>query len=73
MQGLQADIAALKAEGEAGHWGIPGMRERAQRINARLEFWSEMGAGTELELSVAAAVAYEKRLKGRGFRLFHLG
>jgi len=71
--GKGIDPKILKAEGEAGHWGIPGMRERAQRINARLEFWSEMGAGTELELSVAAAVAYEKRLKGRGFRLFHLG
>jgi signal transduction histidine kinase len=28
----------LKAGGQPGHWGIPGMCERAQRIGSRLDF-----------------------------------
>ena len=55
----------------AGHWGIPGMRERAQRIGSRLNFWSEMGAGTEVQLTIPAAMAYEKRRHNRRFLLFH--
>jgi signal transduction histidine kinase/ligand-binding sensor domain-containing protein len=58
------------AGGQQGHFGIPGMRERAQRIGARLDFWSEMGAGTEVELTVPASMAYQKRRDGRRFRLF---
>ena len=71
--GKGIDPKILKAGGHSGHWGMPGIRERAQRIGLRLEFWSEVGAGTELELTVPAAVAYEKRLNGRRFRLFHWG
>jgi signal transduction histidine kinase len=63
----------LESSGQTEHWGIPGIRERAQRIGAHLEFWSEAGAGTEVELTIPAAVAYEKRRNGRRFRLFHLG
>jgi DNA-binding NarL/FixJ family response regulator len=33
----------------------------AQRIGSRLEFWSEAGVGTEVELRVQAIIAYEKR------------
>jgi signal transduction histidine kinase len=44
--------------GRAGHWGLPGMRERAQEIGARLDIWSEAGAGTEVELSIPASIAY---------------
>jgi len=46
------------------------MRERAQRIGAHLDFWSEIGAGTEVELTVPASLAYQKRKDGRRFRLF---
>lgn len=68
--GKGIDPNILKAGGQPGHWGIPGMRERAQRIRARLEFWSEVGAGTEVELTVPAAVAYEKHRNDHRFRLF---
>ncbi len=71
--GKGIDPKILKAGGQTGHWGIQGVRERAERIGSRMELWSEVGAGTELELTVAAAVAYENRLNGRRFRLFHLG
>jgi signal transduction histidine kinase len=67
-KGIAQEI--LKAGGQSGHFGIPGMRERAQRIGARLDFWSEIGAGTEVELAVPASMAYEKRRGGRRFRLF---
>ena len=45
--------------GREGHWGIPGMRERAEEIGARLKLWSRKGAGTEIELSIPGQVAYE--------------
>ena len=45
--------------GREGHWGLSGMRERAERINARLRVRSRIGAGTEVELSVPTAVAFE--------------
>lgn len=42
----------------AGHWGLPGMRERAKRLGGQLEVWSEQRAGTEVELTVPASIAY---------------
>jgi signal transduction histidine kinase/ligand-binding sensor domain-containing protein len=61
----------IMAEGaKAGHWGLPGARERAIRIGARLDFWSEAGAGTEVELTVPAARAYAKPQGPRRFGFF---
>jgi len=54
----------------AGHWGLPGVRERAKRIGARLTIWSEIGAGTEVELTVPASIAYAKSHVRRRFGLF---
>jgi len=45
--------------GREGHWGIPGMRERAEEIGASLKLWSREGAGTEVELSIPGRIAYE--------------
>ncbi len=47
------------SEGRHGHWGLPGMRERAQQIGAQLQIWSQAGVGTEVELCVPANIAYE--------------
>jgi signal transduction histidine kinase len=52
-QGLQS--------GRPGHWGLPGMRERARNIRATLEVWSRPGAGTDIEVLVRAELAYRKR------------
>jgi signal transduction histidine kinase/ligand-binding sensor domain-containing protein len=61
----------IMAEGaSAGHWGLPGARERATRIGARLDFWSEAGAGTEVQLTVPASKAYTKPQAQRRFRFF---
>jgi signal transduction histidine kinase len=44
--------------GRPGHFGLPGMRERAELIGGRLDVWSEAGLGTEIELTIRAAAAY---------------
>ncbi len=36
--------------GRIGHWGLKGMRERAEYIRAELKIWSQSGAGTEVDL-----------------------
>ena len=56
--GVGIDAAVLKAGGVPGHWGLAGMRERAQRIKAYFEIRSGVGLGTEVELRVPAAIAY---------------
>src|ERR1700680_2751436 len=56
--------------GRDGHWGLPGMRERAQQMGAQLDMWSEVGAGTEVELSIPGPVAYGTAPGRGGFRLF---
>jgi signal transduction histidine kinase len=71
--GKGIDPEVLEVSGRPGHWGLPGVRERTQRIGSRLEFWTEAGAGTEVELRVPAAVAYEEQWNGTRFRLFRKG
>jgi signal transduction histidine kinase len=44
--------------GREGHWGLPGMRERAESIGAQLKVWSRVAAGTEVELSVPSRIAF---------------
>jgi signal transduction histidine kinase len=44
--------------GREGHWGLAGMRERAERIGGALRLRSRPGAGTEVELTVPAAIAF---------------
>ena len=46
--------------GREGHWGLSGMRERADRIGARLKVLSRVGSGTEVELIVPSQVAFQK-------------
>jgi signal transduction histidine kinase len=46
-----------------GHWGLPSMRERAERVGARLRVWSRAAAGTEVELSVPSSIAFESRIE----------
>ena len=48
----------LEQGGRAGHWGLVGIRERAKRMGAQLDFSSKIGAGTEVQLTVPDSVAY---------------
>ncbi|MCU1252624.1 MAG: putative two-component system sensor kinase [Edaphobacter sp.] len=47
--------------GRKGHWGLPGMRERSERIGANLRLRSRIGAGTEVELTIPSAIAFESQ------------
>jgi signal transduction histidine kinase/ligand-binding sensor domain-containing protein len=68
--GKGMDPQILKDGGRAGHWGMPGVNERARAIGAKLEFWSEAGAGTEVRLTLPAALAYRESRNGGRLRRF---
>jgi signal transduction histidine kinase len=38
------------------HWGLRGMRERAEHISARFSIWSKTGAGTEVCVAIPVEV-----------------
>ena len=56
--GKGIDPAVLSGQEPEGHFGLPGMRERGKLIGGKLVIWSEVGAGTEVELRIPAAAAY---------------
>jgi signal transduction histidine kinase len=66
--GCGIDPAVVKS-GRDGHWGLPGMRERAEQIGARLHVYSGAAGGTEVELTVPGHVVFRghsgRRLKWR--------
>ena len=64
------DRKVLDQGARQGHWGLPGVRERAKRIGAQLKLWSELGAGTEAELTVPARIAYGTLHRRKGLGLF---
>jgi signal transduction histidine kinase len=68
--GKGIDRNILREGARAGHWGLPGIRERAKRIGARFDIWSEAGAGTEIELTVPASRAYARPQAERRFGPF---
>jgi signal transduction histidine kinase len=47
--------------GRDGHFGLSGMRERAERIGASLKVLSRIGGGTEVDLRVPGEIAFEAR------------
>jgi nitrate/nitrite-specific signal transduction histidine kinase len=54
----------LLRQGKEGHWGLSGMRERADKIGAKLKVWSGAAGGTEMELRVPGRVAFESQASG---------
>jgi signal transduction histidine kinase len=56
--GKGIDPALLSGKGRAGHYGLNGMRERAKLAGGALAVRSELDSGTEVELTISAAVAY---------------
>ncbi len=68
--GKGIDPEVLNRAERIGHWGLAGMRERAQRLGGELEVWSEPGAGTEVELRIPAPIVYESSSVRNNFWLF---
>ncbi|MYM65734.1 hypothetical protein GTP45_02660 [Pseudoduganella sp. FT55W] len=56
--GIPAEV--LNHGGRDNHWGMRGMLERAERINAKLNLRSFDGGGTEWQLVLPAALAYTR-------------
>jgi ligand-binding sensor domain-containing protein len=56
--------------GREGHWGLRGMRERAERIGAKLHVWSRPSGGTEVELLVPGHVAFQSQPPHRALQWF---
>ena len=54
--------AAMIETGKQGHFGLPGMRERAERIGARLTLTSELGTGTVVAVIVPGRLAFTVRV-----------
>jgi signal transduction histidine kinase/ligand-binding sensor domain-containing protein len=66
-QGIPAEILG---RGRPGHYGLPGIRERARQIGAELNIWSRDGSGTEIELSLSGSIAYATSLRRSHLRLW---
>jgi signal transduction histidine kinase len=58
--GKGIDHEVLSRGGREGHFGLHGMRERAELIGGKLVVWSEVASGTEVELTIPASKAYTK-------------
>jgi signal transduction histidine kinase/ligand-binding sensor domain-containing protein len=56
--GMGIDPHVLAHGRNDGHWGLPGMRERASGFKGEFNVWSQTGAGTEVELKIPAQTAY---------------
>src|SRR5262249_11143692 len=63
--GCGIDPRVLQSGGES-HWGLSRMRERAQRIGAKLKVLSRSGGGTEVELRIPRDVAFAPHPAKRG-------
>jgi signal transduction histidine kinase/ligand-binding sensor domain-containing protein len=65
--GVGIDPEVLGRRIRTGHWGLQGMRERAEALGGHLEIWSEPSLGTEVELAIPARIAYG-RTSSRGHK-----
>jgi len=57
-KGIEAQV--LDAGGRVGHYGLPGMQERAKSVGGKLAVWTKPDSGTEAELTIPASRAYAK-------------
>ena len=55
-KGIKPDTMQLQP---TGHFGLPGMRERAEIVGGKLEVWSQLDSGTQVELSIPGSIAYD--------------
>jgi signal transduction histidine kinase len=68
--GIAPDVLAQGCKD--GHFGLIGMRERAERIGGALSIDSGAGKGTDVILTLPARLAYRERAHGwRSLRSHH--
>jgi ligand-binding sensor domain-containing protein len=65
--GRGIDAKTLASGAREGHFGLQGMRERAQKIGAEISLSSREGQGTEITLNVPGHIAYAS-VRASGFR-----
>jgi signal transduction histidine kinase len=65
--GLNPDLLRF---GREGHFGLPGMRERAEKIGGQLRVLSRPGGGTDVELTISGGAAYELPQRRRSWGWF---
>jgi signal transduction histidine kinase len=63
--GKGIDEKFVNQDGGQGHYGLRGMRERANLLGGKLTVRSEPGSGTEVELSIPASNAYATANSGK--------
>jgi signal transduction histidine kinase/ligand-binding sensor domain-containing protein len=70
--GRGIDEQVFLSKPPAGHFGLRGMRERAELVGGQLAMWSKTGSGTQIQLTIPAAAAYADSPAPRAFwrRLF---
>jgi two-component sensor histidine kinase len=66
-EGIPAEIME---QGRPGHYGLPGIRERARQVGSDLNIWSRANSGTEIDLSLAGSIAYGRPPRQARFQLF---
>lgn len=67
--GCGLDAAVAESGHRPGHWGLPGMRERAAGVGAQFHLASQPGRGTQIVVTLAAVLAYQFSMATPG-RLF---
>jgi signal transduction histidine kinase/streptogramin lyase len=63
--GTGLDPKVMEGGQREGHYGVPGMRERAKLAGGKLTIFSKLNSGTELELTIPASLAYKKSRTSR--------
>ena len=66
-KGIEPEV--LRKGGKQGHFGLGGMRERAELVGGRLTVRSSAGSGTEVEFSAPGSRAYGSPPPGRSWLL----
>lgn len=61
--GIGLDAQTLDTGCRPGHWGLIGMRERAQHIGGQLRILSAQSSGTEVALTVPGSIVYTPKRK----------
>ena len=62
--GVGIDSSVI-SEGKEGHFGLQGMRERADRIMAKLTVETSASNGTEIKLVIPGSIIYRKTRSGK--------